>query len=192
EIEIEVVIEGRVDCGSSIRTKERIAVGGRTYDCFGGDIAGGACPVLDDEWLTEPLLERLTHPADEDVRSAATGICSDAAKRPRRIGLRPSEARHGRQRGSAGGQMQKLSAGKFHFEPPFTSFDHLVGEREQLRGHFEPESPRGLEVDQEFKFGGLHDREVRRPLAPEYATCVDATLAKCLTGVGTIRHQAAG
>src|SRR5215472_7960000 len=48
EIEIEVV-------GSSIRTKERIAVGGRTYDCFGGDIAGGACPVLDDEWLTEPL-----------------------------------------------------------------------------------------------------------------------------------------
>jgi hypothetical protein len=55
EIEIEVVIEGRVDCGSSIRTKERIAVGGRTYDCFGGDIAGGACPVLDDEWLPEPL-----------------------------------------------------------------------------------------------------------------------------------------
>src|SRR6516164_9116116 len=55
EIEIEVVIEGRVDCGSSIRTKERIAVSGRTYDCFGGDIAGGACPVLDDEWLTEPL-----------------------------------------------------------------------------------------------------------------------------------------
>src|SRR5262249_48253150 len=28
EIEIEVVIEGGVDCGSSIRTKERIAVGG--------------------------------------------------------------------------------------------------------------------------------------------------------------------
>jgi hypothetical protein len=29
--------------------------------------------------------------------------------------------------------MQKLSAGKFHFEPPsrFTSLDHLVGAREQ-------------------------------------------------------------
>jgi len=25
------------------------------YDCFGGDIAGGACPVLDDEWLSQPL-----------------------------------------------------------------------------------------------------------------------------------------
>src|SRR5262245_8445564 len=50
----------------------------------------------------------------------------------------------------------------------------------------------GLEVDQEFKFGGLHDREVPRPLALENATCVDATLAKCVTRVGTIRHQAAG
>jgi hypothetical protein len=35
-----------------------------------------------------------------------------------------------RQRGSARGQMQKLSAGKFHFEPPFTSFNDLVGARE--------------------------------------------------------------
>jgi hypothetical protein len=25
--------------------------------------------------------------------------------------------------------MQKLAAGKFHFEPPFTSFDHLGGEQ---------------------------------------------------------------
>jgi hypothetical protein len=24
------------------------------------------------------------------------------------------------------GEMEKISAGKFHFEPPFTSFDHLV------------------------------------------------------------------
>src|SRR5262245_8330083 len=72
------------------------------------------------------------------------------------------------------------------------SLHHLVGEGEELWRHFEPEGPCGLEVDQEFKFGGLHDREVRRPLALENATCVDATLSKCLTGVGTIRHQAAG
>src|SRR5215472_4643761 len=32
EIEIEVVIEGRIDRGSSIRTKERIAIGRRTDD----------------------------------------------------------------------------------------------------------------------------------------------------------------
>src|SRR5262245_29273637 len=46
--------------------------------------------------------------------------------------LRPSKA-NGRQRGSAGGDMQKFAAGKFHFEPPFTSFDHLVGAGEQGR-----------------------------------------------------------
>jgi hypothetical protein len=55
EIEIEVSIEGCVDRGSSIGAKKRIAIGGRMYDCFGRDIAGGACPVLDDEWLSQPL-----------------------------------------------------------------------------------------------------------------------------------------
>jgi hypothetical protein len=49
--------------------------------------------------------------------------------------LRPCNARHSRQRGSARGQMQKLPTGKFHFAPPtrFTSFDHLVGAGEQGR-----------------------------------------------------------
>src|SRR5580704_1489193 len=93
EIEIEVVIEGRVDRGSSIRTKERIAIGGRTDDSLRSDIAGGAGPVLDDEWLTDPLRERLTHQACDDVRSAARGISNDAAKWPRRIGLRPRDPR---------------------------------------------------------------------------------------------------
>jgi len=51
--------------------------------------------------------------------------------------LRPSEARDGRERGSAGGQMQKLSAGKFHFEPPFTSLDHLVGACEERERHLQ-------------------------------------------------------
>src|SRR5262245_14613783 len=118
EIEIEVVIEGRIDRGSSIRTKERIAIGRRTDDGLGGDIAGGATPVLDDEWLTEPLRERLTHQAYEDVRSAARGISNDAAHWPRRIGLRPCYPRHRWQRDSASGQMQEFAAGKFHDVPP--------------------------------------------------------------------------
>src|SRR5439155_732095 len=121
EIEIEVVIEGRVDRGSSIRAKERIAIGGRTDDGLGGDIAGSAAPVLDDEWLTEPLRERLTHQAYEDVRSAARGISNDAAHRPCRIGLRPPDPRDRRQRGSARGQMQKSTAGKFHGTLPLKS-----------------------------------------------------------------------
>jgi hypothetical protein len=46
--------------------------------------------------------------------------------------LRASDARDNRQRGGASGQVQKISAGKFHFEPPsrFTSLDHLVGDGE--------------------------------------------------------------
>ena len=78
------------------------------------DIAAGARPVLDDEWLTEPLRQPLSDQARDDVGRAAGGKADDDAHRPRRIGLRPRDARHGRQRGSARGQMQKLSAGKFH------------------------------------------------------------------------------
>src|SRR5215469_2332264 len=58
---------------------------------------------------------------------------AEVAHRPRRIGLRPGDARHCWQRSGASGQTQKISAGKFHFEPPFTSFDHLVGAGEQHR-----------------------------------------------------------
>ena len=36
------------------------------------------------------------------------------------LGLRPRDARYGRHRNSARGQMQKLSAGEFHLELPFT------------------------------------------------------------------------
>ena len=67
-----------------------------------------------------------------------------------RIGLRPRDARHGGDRGSARGQMQKLpSVGKFHFEPssPFTSFDDLVGACEHGDRDIEAKRPGGLEVD---------------------------------------------
>src|SRR6516164_661681 len=69
------------------------------------------------------------------------------AHRPRRIGLRPREARDGRQHDSARSQMQKISAGKFHFEPPFTSFDHLVGAGEELRRDCDAECPGGCDID---------------------------------------------
>jgi hypothetical protein len=38
------------------------------------------------------------------------------AIRPRWIALRESKTRYGWQRGRARGQMQKISAGKFHFD----------------------------------------------------------------------------
>ena len=45
------------------------------------------------------------------------GKADDDAHRPRRIGLRPRDARDGRERGSARGQMQEYAAGKFHSSP---------------------------------------------------------------------------
>ena len=57
---------------------------------------------------------------------AAGGKANDDAHRPRRIGLRPRDPRHGRQRGSARGQMQKLSAGKFHGDDPSSTFSRRI------------------------------------------------------------------
>ena len=100
--------------------QKRVAVRRRSHDRLGADIAAGARPVLDDEWLPEPLRQPLTDQARDDVGRAAGRKADDDAHRPRRIGLRPRDARHGRQRGSARCQMQKLSAGKFHGDPPIS------------------------------------------------------------------------
>src|SRR5262249_22746603 len=91
-----------------------------THDRLGGDVAAGSRTVVDDERLTEPLREPLTYQARRDVRTASGREANNDAHRPRRIGLRPSEPGDGRERGSAHRQMQKMSAGKFHFDPPFT------------------------------------------------------------------------
>src|SRR5262249_51068579 len=93
---------------------ERVAVRRRTHDRLGGNIATGAGPVLDDEGLAQPLGQPLTHQTRNDVVRTAGGIAYDDAHWPRRIGLRPRDPRHHRQRGSAGGQLQECAARKFH------------------------------------------------------------------------------
>jgi len=60
---------------------------------------------------------RRSDKACEDVGRPASGKADNDAHRPRWIGLRPRNSRDGRERGSAGGQMQEFAAGKFHFEP---------------------------------------------------------------------------
>src|SRR5262249_19610744 len=51
----DLVVEGGVDRVHSNASEKRIAVGGRTYNGLGGDIAGSSWSVLDDELLAEPL-----------------------------------------------------------------------------------------------------------------------------------------
>src|SRR5215467_7959751 len=127
KMEIELVVERRVDCVRGTNQKKRITIRRRAYDRLDTDIAAAARPVLDDELLPEPLRQPLSYQARDDVGATSGGKSDNDAHRPRRIGLRSRDARQRRQRGSADGQMQKLSAGKFHLEPPFTSLDHLVG-----------------------------------------------------------------
>jgi hypothetical protein len=57
----------------------------------------------------------LTHQARDYVDTAARGKADEDAHRLGRIGLRPSDARDGRQRGRACCEMQELATRKFHF-----------------------------------------------------------------------------
>src|SRR5262245_62765425 len=106
EIEIQLVIQCRVDCVRRSAEEERVAVWWRTHDRLSAQISASAAPVLYDKWLAEPFREPLTDQTREDVGRAAGAPPDDDAHRPRRIGLRPCRTRHLRQRGSARGELQ--------------------------------------------------------------------------------------
>src|SRR5262249_4261866 len=120
-----------------VSRKERVAIGRRAHDRLGGDIAASTRPVLDDDWPAEPFRQPLAHQTCDDVESASCGGTDDQTHRPRRIGLRPRETPHGRQRGSARDQMQKISAGKFHLNLPSHHSITSWCAGEQRRWHFE-------------------------------------------------------
>src|SRR5271156_99397 len=101
EIEIELAIKRRVDRVPRADQEQRIAIRGRAYYRLGADIAAGTWPVLDDEWLSEPLREPLPHQTGEDIGNASRGKTNDKAHRLRGIGLRACNARDGGESGSA-------------------------------------------------------------------------------------------
>src|SRR5262245_6611150 len=89
--------------------------------------------------------------------------------------------------------MQKISAGKFHFEPPShsSSLDHLVGAGEQRWRNIEAEGSCCLEVDDELELGGLNHRQIGRFDALENLTGHNADLTKHIENIGSIAHEPA-
>src|SRR5262249_905850 len=77
-------------------------------------IAGSARPILDDEWLSEPVRQPLTNEPSSCVRHAAGRKADDNAHRPRGIRLGSHNAWYRWQRGNTRSEMQKSTTGKFH------------------------------------------------------------------------------
>src|SRR5215510_4489117 len=119
ETKIEIVVERHVPGIVGTDHEQRVAVGGRLDRCFDGEVATSAGPVLNYELLAEALRQPLADQAGIQVDHAASRKAGDQAHWPRWIGLRHRNTRHRRQRGSARCEMEKISAGKFHFKPPF-------------------------------------------------------------------------
>src|SRR5215831_940472 len=114
EIEFKLIVEGHVDRVAGEDQKERMAVRLRPDDRLRADIAARAWSIVDYELLAEPLRELLSDQTSHGVGCTARRVADDDTHGPRRVGLRPSDARHGRERGSARGQVEKLSSvGKF-------------------------------------------------------------------------------
>src|SRR6516164_5918906 len=89
EIEVELFVERRVDRVVPPDHEQRVAVGRRTYNRLGADIAAATRPVVDNKLLAEALGQPLTDQARDDVTWAGGGKADNDANRPRRIGLRP-------------------------------------------------------------------------------------------------------
>jgi len=114
EIEIEVVVERGIDHVRRRDQEQRVTVGQRMRRRFGAHIAAGARPVIDDELLAEPLRQPVTDQAGVDVGRSSRRKADDDMHRPRRIGFRAHDARHGRERGAARRQLQNSSTRKPH------------------------------------------------------------------------------
>src|SRR5712671_4304010 len=89
EIEIELVVECRVDRIERAGEEQGIAVSRGAYDRFGANIAGRASPILNYELLSDARRQPLADEASDDVIRASGRIADDQAHRPRRISLRP-------------------------------------------------------------------------------------------------------
>src|SRR5271168_1289008 len=72
------------------------------------------------------------------------------------------------------------------------SFDYLAGEREERRRDLEAELLRGLEIDDEFDFGRLDDRQLLGLFALENEPGVSADQTIDTGEARSVAHQPAG
>src|SRR5215468_8472375 len=108
--------QGLVDMRNRAAQQKGVAIGAGARDRSGAQRTAGAAYVLDGNRAEQRF--HLVRPwAGDKVVSTARRKRNDEPDWPRRIGLRPSEVRHGRKRGSTRGQMQQLTAGKIHGGP---------------------------------------------------------------------------
>jgi hypothetical protein len=122
EIVTEFLVECRVDRRRRVDQEQRIAVRRCAHHRFGADGVAATRPVLGNEWLAEPIRERLPDQAREDVGRTAGALSDDYAHWPRWVALCASNARHDRQRGGAAGEMQKSATGKFYLAPSLSRY----------------------------------------------------------------------
>src|SRR5262245_43562754 len=95
--------------------EQRIPVRRSLEHGLGRNVSGRASSVLDDELLAEAFRQPLTNEAGDDVVRPAGDKADDDTDWPRGITLGACNPRHRRQRGGAGGEMEKLpTVGKFH------------------------------------------------------------------------------
>src|SRR5262249_35219797 len=96
-------------------------------------------PVLDVERLAETVADLLRNGAALNIRTAAGGEANEDADWVLGIRLRPCAARECREDGSARGQMQELSAEKFHRADRMPALSAAIPHRRfrhrQLRTH---------------------------------------------------------
>src|SRR5262249_22330508 len=126
KIVVELLIERGVDHVVRTDGEQRVAIRRRSHHGLGCYIAAAARAVLDDELLTEPLGQRLSHDTRDDIDRLTGGKTDHHAHRTRGIGLRACDPRYVRQRGSSRCQLQKLPARKFHGALDFLSLDLIA------------------------------------------------------------------
>ena len=93
KLKLSVLEQGRVDRGIAAGNEERVTVGGCPNDRLGADIGAGAWTVLNEKLLAEALRQPLADQTRGDVVCATGRNGDDDTHRPRRIGLRPRNAR---------------------------------------------------------------------------------------------------